>query len=291
MDGLILKGIGSFYTVLTSEGEIVCKARGRFRLERIIPVAGDRVGIEFEKGQGRIATVLPRKNVLIRPPVANIDQLAVVITASAPKPDFLLADKLLLQAYMLGIEPLIVINKIDERDEELFRSVTDQYSSVGCEILAVSTYSGDGMDRLMELLAGKTTCFLGQSAVGKSSILNFLMPHLHLEVGTLAARADRGKQTTRHAELWMLENGGAVMDTPGFYLLDLDALEPEKLSSYYPEMREHIPDCRFCACLHDTEPGCAVKPLIAEGKLSRGRYERYLELLEYFKALRRHRYD
>jgi ribosome biogenesis GTPase len=291
MEGLILKGIGSFYSVLTRDGEIVCKAWGRFRLEGITPVAGDRVEIETENGQGLIVTVLPRKNTLVRPPVANIDQLAVVITASAPRPDLLLIDKLLLQAYMLGVEPLLVINKIDEKDEELFESVTEQYSAAGCTILSVSTYSGGGMDRLKELLAGKTTCFAGQSAVGKSSILNYLMPELCLEVGTLAARANRGKQTTRRAELWILENGGAVLDTPGFSILDMDYLEPKMLAGYYPEMREHIKDCRFSECLHNTEPECAIKPLIAEGRLSQGRYERYLELMEYYKALRRHRYD
>ncbi|OQB25164.1 MAG: putative ribosome biogenesis GTPase RsgA [Firmicutes bacterium ADurb.Bin182] len=291
MKGLVLKGIGGFYTVWTPEGEIVCKARGRFRLDGITPVAGDEVEYEKEDSQGRIVSVLPRKNALIRPCVANIDRLAIVITASSPRPDLLLVDKLMLQAYMLSIEPMLVINKIDERDCELFNSVSEQYEAAGCMMLAVSTYSGEGMDKLRGMLAGKTTCFAGQSAVGKSSILNFLIPSLNLDVDTLVSRADRGKQTTRHAELWLIDNGGAVLDTPGFYLLDIDALEPEKLGEYYPEMRSHIRDCRFCECLHDTEPGCAVKPLIAQGKLSQGRYERYLELLEYFKTLRRRRYD
>jgi len=292
LEGLILKGVGSFYTVLDeNRTEYVCKASGRFRKEGIIPVPGDRVSFQRKAGEdGRITEILPRKNLLIRPAVANVDKLVIVMAASAPKPDLLLVDKLLLQCEIAGIVPILVLNKCDERDEGLYASVLRQYAPTGYTCYGVSAHTGEGLDALKNEIKGNVCCFAGQSAVGKSSLLNAILPELSLAVGGLSRKTDRGRHTTRHAELW-LAWGGALVDTPGFSLLDTETMEPEDLAAFYPEMREYADGCRFAKCLHASEPDCAVKPLLNTDSLSRERYERYLEILEELKEKRKHKYD
>ncbi len=292
MEGLILKGIGSFYTVLDGAGrEHVCRARGRFRKESLTPVPGDRVAFLHTAGEdGRITEILPRKNLLTRPAVANVDKLMIVMAASAPKPDFLLTDRLLLQCGQAGIAPVLIINKCDEREQALLDSIFSQYAGMGCAIHAVSAQTGEGIAALRSEIEGCVCCFAGQSAVGKSSLLNALLPGLSLPVGGLSKKTERGKHTTRHAELWHA-HGGALVDTPGFSLLETDAIEPESLAALYPEMKEKAKECRFAQCLHVSEPGCAVKPLLQTGALAGGRYERYLVILEELKEKRKHRYD
>lgn len=292
MEGLILKGVGSFYTVLAENGkEFVCKASGRFRKEGITPVPGDRVCFLQKEGEdGRITEILPRRNLLIRPAVANVDKLVIVMAASAPKPDLLLVDKLLLQCEKAKIAPVLVLNKCDERDEALYVSVLRQYAPAGYVCCGVSAHTGEGLDALKNEIRGNVCCFAGQSAVGKSSLLNAILPELSLAVGGLSRKTDRGRHTTRHAELW-LAWGGALVDTPGFSLLDAETMEPEDLAAFYPEMRAHAGSCRFAKCLHASEPDCAVKPLLGTGALSVERYERYLAILEELKEKRKHKYD
>ena len=292
MEGLILKGVGSFYTVLDAQGEEhVCRARGRFRKESVTPVPGDHVRFLHNPGEdGRIVEILPRRNILTRPAVANVDKLMIVMAASLPRPDLLLVDKLLLQCEQAHITPVLVLNKCDERDEALYASILAQYEKTGYALHAVSAHSGAGLERLREELTGSVCCFAGQSAVGKSSLLNALLPELSLAVGGLSRKTERGRHTTRHAELW-LASGGALVDTPGFSLLDTEMIEPETLSTLYPEMREHAGECRFAKCLHESEPDCAVKALLQSGMISQERYERYLLILEELKEKRKHKYD
>lgn len=289
--GLLLKGIGGYYTVRLENGEeITAQARGRFRHEGLSPVCGDQVLIERQQeGHAALSEILPRRNLLVRPQVANIDQLVIVLSASRPKPDLLLCDKLMIQAASLYIAPLIVINKCDEGDREAIRQIEEEYAP-HVETLALSARTGEGLKQLRRALAGKISCFAGQSAVGKSSLLNALLPGLSLLVGGLARRTDRGKHTTRHVELWPYE-GGAVLDTPGFSLLELTALDQEALNAAYPEFGDAPKNCRFAACSHRTEPECAVKALLEEGTLSPGRYDRYVELCTQFEELRRNRYN
>ncbi|MBQ3108857.1 MAG: ribosome small subunit-dependent GTPase A [Clostridia bacterium] len=295
MEGLVLRGIGSFYTVLLPDGELLtCKARGRFRKDRISPLPGDRVeAARDEEGEnGYLLEILPRRNSLIRPAVANIDQLLIVLAMSAPKPDLLLTDKLILQCELLGIRPVLALNKCDAAEDAAYiESFCAQYAPTGYPVYRISAATGEGVDALKEQLKGQITCLAGQSAVGKTSLINRLLPGMDLPVGDLAAKTDRGRHTTRHAELWELPDGGYIVDTPGFSLLDPSELEPEELSALYPEMRELRQECRFPGCLHASEPDCMVKEALSEGKLSEGRYERYLVLLEYFKEMRKHRYD
>ncbi len=288
--GLLLKGVGGYYTIRLENGEeVTAQARGRFRHEGLTPVCGDRVLIERQQeGHAALVEILPRKNLMIRPQVANIDQLVIVLSASRPKPDLLLCDKLMLQAIPLSIAPLLVINKCDEGDSKVLEEIKHEYAHVDTLILSART--GEGLKPLRHALSNKVNCFAGQSAVGKSSLLNALLPGLSLLVGGLARRTDRGKHTTRHVELWPYE-GGAVLDTPGFSLLELTALDQQTLDRAYPEFGDAPQRCRFTACSHRTEPGCAVKELLEDGTLSPGRYARYVELCTQFEELRKNRYN
>ena len=288
--GRIIKGIGSFYTVMTDEGEFVCKARGKFRKIGTSPVPGDMVTFEVvEDGKGYLSEILPRKNILVRPAVSNVDKLMIVMAASLPKPDLSLTDKLLVQCEIAGIIPVIILNKCDEQDGEIMDAVLSQYGPCGYTVLSLSAETGEGMEALKAEIKDNICCFAGQSAVGKSSLMNALAPELCLAVGRLSEKTDRGRHTTRHAELWQV-CGGAMLDTPGFSLLDTAELEPADLCKYYPEMREHLGECRFPECVHITEPDCGVKTLVGS-RIHPERYSRYCKFVEELKEKRRHRYD
>jgi ribosome biogenesis GTPase len=290
MQGRIIRGIGGFYDVLLENAETVrCKARGRFRNEGVTPMVGDLVELSFpETGFAAMDDILPRTNALLRPPVSNIDLLVIVLSACVPKPDLMLADKLLIQAYTLRIEPLLVLNKIDAADEAITQEFLGDYAAF--HTLLASSRTCDGIDALKTALTGRVSCFAGQSAVGKSSLLNALFPELDLETGELAKRTARGKHTTRQAELWPYL-GGAVLDTPGFSLFEMSELSQEALNACYPEFADVAGDCRFTGCRHNAEPDCAVKALLTTGQLSKGRYQRYLEIQKEIEDKRKHRYD
>ena len=289
--GRIIKGIGGFYTVALDDGiQVQCKARGLFRKEGITPMVGDLVEtLPQDGGEWSLRTILPRKNALTRPPVSNIDQLVVVLAASAPKPDWQLADKLIVQSKLLDIAPLLVLNKLDERDTEVEQDFLSDYGD-HFPAFCVSAKSGMGLDALSNALAGQVSCFAGQSAVGKSSLLNALIPELALETGELTKKTDRGRHTTRHAELWPYR-GGAVLDTPGFSLFETTAITQQQLNGCYPEFGDAPQRCRFAGCAHITEPDCAVRELLSSGGLSAGRYHRYVELCKQIQQRRLTKYD
>jgi len=290
IQGRIIKGIGGFYYVQLSDGTVVeCKARGRFRKEGKPPLVGDQVAILRQKeGNALIDAILPRKNTLVRPQASNIDRLIIVASASAPQPDWMLIDKLLLQARQLSIEPLLVLNKCDIADPHIQASFETDYRCYNC--LYVSAATGEGIDILKALLKKGVSCFAGQSAVGKSSLLNALMPGLQLETGGLSKKTDRGRHTTRHAQLIPFDEG-AVLDTPGFSLYDVDDMTQEMLDSSYPEFADLPLECRFAGCRHVTEPDCAVREMVNAGGMSTARYERYVHLVKDFEERRKHRYD
>lgn len=290
MEGMILKGVGSFYTVLCGEQTYTCKARGRFRKEGLSPVPGDRVAFAPEsETTGRIEEIRARKNLLTRPCVSNIDKLMIVM-APVPKPDLLLTDKLLLQCELLSITPVIVINKCDMPQDQTHLAIVESYAHTGYDLLVVSAHSGENLQAVKDALQGCVSCFAGQSAVGKSSLLNRLLPELELETGTLSKKTSRGRHTTRVAQLWPAY-GGTVVDTPGFSLFDLPDMELEALSKLYPEMRAVTGECRFAQCLHFKEPACAVKEALEQGRISQSRYARYCLLMEELKEKRKHQYD
>ena len=292
MEGSILRGIGSFYTVLCDEDgrEYTLRAQKKLRHQHLTPMVGDRV--RFTPGQGEedgwLEEILPRRSMLIRPSVANVDMLMLVV-ASVPAPDLLLCDKLILRAARGGMTPAICVNKIDLGDE-LEQSIREEYAGTQLRVFAASALTGEGIPALREAMRGKVTCLAGQSAVGKSSLINALLG-LQLETGGLSRKTERGRHTTRRSEM-MAADGMLVLDTPGFSLLELeDGIEPQDFAQLYPEYNELAGECRFQPCLHDREPGCAVKEAVAAGRLSAVRWERYRELLSQVKENWKGRYE
>ena len=279
MVGSIMRGIGSFYTVLCDEDgkEYTLRAQKKLRRQGA-PMVGDRV--RFTPGQGEedgwLEEILPRKSELIRPSVANVDTLMLVV-ASVPQPDLLLCDKLIVRAQRGGMEAAICVNKVD-LGGELAERIEREYAGTPLRVHRVSAQTGEGIEALREAMRGKVTCLAGQSAVGKSSLLNALFG-LSLETGGLSRKTERGRHTTRRAEMMALD-GMLVLDTPGFSLLELESgLEPQDFAQSYPEYNALSEGCRFQPCLHDREPGCAVRAAVEAGTLGRARWERYRELL------------
>lgn len=283
MQGRIIKGIGGFYYVLTEEQTLYeCRGCGKFRLEKITPLAGDWVHFEVVPNTktGCIYEIEERKNQLLRPPVANVDMFMLVISASVPKPDFMLCDKLLIQAEREHVAASIVINKCDEADESIIKAIQEAYGEM-YSLFFVSAKASENIDALRASLCNKISCLSGQSAVGKSSLINELCVSLQLETGGLSKKTDRGRHTTRETTLLKLENEeGYVVDTPGFSLLDLGDLPAESIQSYYADIASYAKDCRFQNCLHLEEPSCAVKQAVQAGKIQEGRYMRYRLLTE-----------
>ena len=280
MEGSILRGIGSFYTVLCDEDgrEYTLRAQKKLRHQKLTPMVGDRV--RFTPGQGEedgwLEEILPRRSMLVRPSVANVDMLMLVV-ASVPAPDLLLCDKLILRATQGSMTPAICVNKIDLGDG-LAQQIEAEYAGTQLRVFSVSAHTGEGVGALREAMRGRVTYLAGQSAVGKSSLLNALFG-LSLETGGLSRKTERGRHTTRRAEMMALD-GMFVLDTPGFSLLELeDAIEPEAFAQLYPEYNALAGACRFQPCLHDREPGCAVHAAVDRGELSAARWARYRELL------------
>ncbi len=279
VSGLIIKGIGGFYYVNAGNVLYECKARGLFRKEGITPLPGDRVRIiviDEKKKTGSIDEILPRDTQLVRPAVANVNQMAAVVAAKSPEPDLLLLDKLLVTAEVKGIDAIVCINKIDLDPEEKYLKISRAYETAGYRTVLLSSKENIGFDGLKPLLEGRITVFAGQSGVGKSTILNKIMNAWVLQTGDISEKIERGRHTTRHAELLELDTGGYVVDTPGFSSFELEDIEHDKLDMFYPEFVPHLGKCRFSGCSHITEPGCEVKKALEEGALDRGRYERYI---------------
>lgn len=276
MNGTIYKGIGGFYYVKAENGEIIeCKARGKFRKDHIIPMIGDEVIIDVKNGKGSITEILPRKNKLIRPAVANIDMVVIVAAARSPEPNVQLIDKMLVNAEINDIEPVLCINKCDLSDPS---DIIKLYSDIGYKTIVVSAKTGEGMDSLISIISGKTAAFAGVSGVGKSSILTEIIG-TELETGSVSDKIERGRHTTRHVELFAAY-GGFVLDTPGFSSIETETMDNADVWEYFPEMRSAASQCRFRGCAHIGEPDCAVKDLVKSGAIAKSRYESYKELYE-----------
>ena len=290
-EGVIIKGVGGLYYARGEDGGThVLRARGIFRRRHITPMVGDRV--RFTPGQGEehgwVEEILPRESQLVRPPVANVRYLVIVL-APAPAPDYLLIDTLIAMALRQGIRPALVVNKCD-LDGGTYEAVRSDYAGLGAPLLAVSALSGQGMDGLRSLLASGVCCLAGQSGVGKSTLL-CAATGLRLQTGEISQKIHRGRHTTRHAEL-LFSGEYRVLDTPGFSLLELwDGLEPIRLKEYYPEFAPYEGQCRFSPCYHLSEPGCAVLKAARSGEISQARLERYHLLLKKAQEAWRNRYD
>ena len=296
MQGKIIKGIAGFYYIETHDARIYeCKAKGIFRKDNVKPLVGDNVMIDIideENKKGNITKILPRKNRLLRPPVANVDQAVILFAIVKPDPNYNLLDRFLIMMRQQNLPVIICFNKQDIATQEEQQELYNAYEKCGYKVLFISVKEEKGLDELKELLRGKTTTLAGPSGVGKSSLLNKLVPDALMQTGELSRKIDRGKNTTRHSELFFVselsegEDETYLFDTPGFTSLNLNDVTTDNLMQYYPEFEEFEPECRFGGCSHIAEPDCGVKNALSEGKISAVRYENYKIIYEDLKNAR-----
>ena len=285
--GFVRKGVGGFYYVEADGVIYTCKARGKFRKERISPYAGDRVRITAESdGEGTREEILPRKNFLVRPPVANLDTLFVVTSVCDPAPVALMLDKTIAAAEVRGIEPVLILTKTDLQDSGPWEEI---YRKAGIPCLSVSVMTGEGVEAVRELLQGKISAFTGNSGVGKSSLLNALFPEFALQTGEISQKLGRGRHTTREVELYPVGGNGYVADTPGFSTFDMERYQitdKKQLVSGFREFAPYLEDCRFVSCSHTCELGCAVLQAVEDRKISRSRFDSYVSMYQEIKDVK-----
>ena len=291
MNGIIVKAIGGIYYVEASDGIYECKARGVFRRKNISPVGGDRVEFSLEDdGSGVIEKIEERRSLLIRPPLANLDMLVFVSSTCEPRPNLLLLDKFIAIAVFKKIEPVVVFTKIDK---ESCDELVDIYKGAGIKTFQVDNTTGEGSEAVKAVLEGKLSAFTGNTGVGKSSLLNNMFPALGLATNEISNKLGRGKHTTRHVELYKLEGGGYIADTPGFSSFDTnryDIIFKDKLAGCFPEFQKYEGKCRFPDCSHTKEKGCAVIEAVKNGEIAKSRHESYVEMYEQAKQLKEWEY-
>ena len=291
MKGKIIKSIAGFYEVHTGEDIYRCRARGVFRALGVKPLVGDDVEIEVTDTvsvpmEGNVVRLFPRRNELVRPNVANVDQALLIFAITHPAPSYNMLDRFLITMNQKDLPAVLCFNKQDLATEEEIRELRETYESCGCKVLFVSVLTPETLGGLKEILAGKTTVLTGPSGVGKSTLINTICPGARMETGELSRKISRGKNTTRHVELLAGGDDTYLVDTPGFTSLYLMDMEAQDLRHYYPEFDEYEGKCRFDGCVHLREPGCAVRGALEEGKISRIRYRNYCELYEELKNRR-----
>lgn len=286
-NGLIIKGIGGFYYVEAAGTVYECKARGIFRKDKITPLVGDRVEITIDNEEaGSIEKILPRRNFLIRPPVANIDQLLLVVSVCEPSPSTLIIDKTIAAAEDKEIEPVLIISKTDLQDSQ---SLQEIYEKTGIHMLTLSSVTGEGVDAVRALLRGKISAFTGNSGVGKSSLLNRIDERLQLPTGEISQKLGRGRHTTRQVELIKLEKDTYVADTPGFSSIQMeryDIVKKENLQYCFREFAPFLNQCKFSSCSHTCEKGCAVIQAVNDGLISVSRHQNYIAMYNEVKDIK-----
>ena len=292
MIGKIMKGIAGFYYVgVVESGVYECKAKGIFRKDKIKPLVGDDVDIEVlneEEKLGNIVKILPRRSELIRPAVANIDQALVIFAAREPKPNLSLLDRFLVIMEKQDVPVIICFNKQDLCDEEEVGRLKEIYEACGYPVVLASAKQGEGIEEIKSRLRGKTTTVAGPSGVGKSSLTNLLQNEVQMETGEISKKLGRGRHTTRHSQIIQIEEDTWLYDTPGFTSFYVEEIEKEELRFYFREFSKYEGTCRFQGCTHTHEPGCMVKNALEEGKISKERYENFLELYGELKEKRRY---
>ena len=282
-EGRIIKALSGFYYVQTENGVVECRARGRFRKEGTSPLVGDRVSIVREQGKGTVDAILPRRNALIRPAVANVDVLVVLASCAIPQTEPFLIDRILTIAARQDVPCLVCVNKDDLAPAA---PLADIYRKAGIPTIVTSAATCEGIEALRAQIAGKFAVFTGNSGVGKSSVLNALAPELALPVGEVSQKLGRGRHTTRHIELFSLPGGTYIADTPGFSSFDtdrMDAIPKEELAQTFVEFLPYLGQCQFPDCAHRKEPGCAIRAAVEQGAIGKSRYESYLRLYDIVK--------
>ena len=292
MRGKIVKGIAGFYYVnVAGSGIYECRAKGIFRRDKKKPLVGDYVEIDVldrEEKEGNVVCILPRKNELIRPAVANVDQALVVFAVARPKPHLNLLDRFLIMMERMKIPAVLCFNKRDIAREAEMKNLKETYGSCGYPVLFTSAVREENIGELKVLVKGKTTVVAGPSGVGKSSLINLLQTGRYMETGEISGKIERGKHTTRHSELIEVDEDSYIVDTPGFSSLYSNDFEREELKLYFPEFFPYEGECKYHGCSHIHEPGCAVKEALNQGKIQRTRYRNYLELYEELKEKKRY---
>lgn len=285
MKGTIMKALSGFYYVDVGGETISCRARGKFRHDKVTPLVGDQVSVTpLGDGTGTVDEIFPRRNLFHRPAVANIDMLVVVASGALPVTDPFLIDRVVAIAERQNCESVICFNKWDlEQPKQLYET----YRQAGFATLRVSAETGEGLEELSALIAGKVCAFTGNSGVGKSSILNALEPAFGLAVGEVSEKLGRGRHTTRHVELFRLKSGAMVADTPGFAAFEEegDGCPPEELAQAFREFRPYLDQCQFVGCSHTKEKGCALLQALEEGEISASRHDSYVRLYQMAKAV------
>ncbi len=280
-EGVIVRALSGFYYVRTPEGVIQCRARGRFRLDGVTPLVGDRVQVSDNgDGTGSVTRVLPRKNAFVRPAAANVDLLVMLLSAALPVTDPFLVDRITVRCEKNRCGVALVVNKCDLDPADTLRAI---YAGTGYPVFPVSALTGEGLGELRTALAGKVCCFTGNSGVGKSTLINALAPGLAIPTGEVSKKLGRGRHTTRHVELFDIGGGTLLCDTPGFASFDDETetpILPEELPGLFPEFGPYLGACRFDDCAHRSEPGCALRRAVEEGHIHPSRYGSYLRLYE-----------
>lgn len=292
MTGKIIKGIAGFYYVHGEDGRLYeCRAKGIFRKDKVKPLVGDDVlfsVVDEASRFGNIDDILPRKSELLRPAVANVDQALVLFAAAKPAPNFNLLDRFLIRMGLEDVPVIVGFNKCELVSVEEQKETEELYTSAGYPVFFFSVKEQLGLCELKERLYGKTTTLAGPSGVGKSSLMNFLCPLAEMETGDVSRKIERGKHTTRHAELFVVDTDTYVMDTPGFSSVYINEIEAMDLWRYFPEMEDAEKECRFTGCLHMEEPDCGVKARVKEGVIKEKRYESYRQLYTELNQIKRY---
>ncbi|CEO31032.1 ribosome small subunit-dependent GTPase A [Paraclostridium sordellii] len=283
LEGIIIKGIGGFYYIDTDKGVYECRARGIFRKEKITPLVGDHVKmsiVDEENKKGVLEEIEKRDTELVRPPIANVNKAIIVFAIKNPNPNLSLLDRFIVLAERECLEIVIVLTKSDLATDEELEKLKNIYEVSGYKVIPVSNNKELNIDKVKEELKGNIVVFAGPSGVGKSTLLNNIDSKFQLQTGEVSDKIKRGKHTTRHAELLKLKCGGMVADTPGFSSLTLDDIEENELKDYFIEFENFSDECKFGGrCMHENEPSCGVKNAVKENKISKERYESYLQLL------------
>ena len=290
IEGLIISGVSSFYNVMLCDGRIIrAKGRGAIKRKGFVIKAGDRVRlIENPGGDGIIEEVLPRFNTFERPAISNVELFGIVFAPENPEPNYITIDKFIISAASSGAETFVILNKADLVDRKKIERISQRFLNA-YDVAVVSTLTGEGFDRLRKVISGHVTALTGQSGVGKSSIVNKLIPEADMTVGSTSKKTSHGRHTTRHSEIFSLPTGGMIFDTPGFTSFDLTEVQASELADYYPEIRDIAEACRFNDCRHISEPDCAVRRDVEAGVINSGRYESYVRIYNELKERERMR--
>lgn len=280
MKGIVIKIKGNLYVVKAEDKMYECTARGLLKLKKASILVGDYVMIDEDKNT--ITKILPRKNEFIRPPIANIDQMIIVVASADPTPDLMLLDKQIVMAEKNGVEPIVCINKIDLEAD--YSNIIETYENIGYQVITTTAKNGIGIDKIARIINNKVTAFSGNSGVGKSALTNNIFNEEVAIEGETSEKLKRGRHTTKHVELFEFASNSFIADTPGFSSFEVEGISNKELCRYFIEFEKYIPDCEYRSCTHVKELSCGIKKAVSRGRIDKGRYERYVQLYEKMKG-------